>query len=173
MHSESRSRVARRSVTKAGNEPPKHTSQRGHRGNTWNRGRLCAKREVQAKRQSFSERQNFNENKISTWLVISGVKLWCKARRQFAAGLGTPAWQGVYTCFSFFFFSSVRHLVICSIISFFPTYPHQCSHYTYKAQQAKAVHIVRNVQVLPWPKKLGQPRASGHRRVISRACTRL
>ena len=27
--------------------------------------------------------------------------------------------------------------------------------------------------VLPWPKKLGQPRASGHRCVISQACTRL
>ena len=25
--------------------------------------------------------------------------------------------------------------------------------------------------LLPWPKKLGQPRASGHRRVFSRACT--
>ena len=27
--------------------------------------------------------------------------------------------------------------------------------------------------LLPWSKKLGQPRASGHRRVFSRACTRL
>ena len=27
--------------------------------------------------------------------------------------------------------------------------------------------------ILPWPKKFGQPRASGHRRVISWACTRL
>ena len=33
--------------------------------------------------------------------------------------------------------------------------------------------LQHHLLLLPWPKKLGQPRASGHRRVISRAWTRL